>query len=160
MSSQTNIRNAIFDQRSTRPPEVGVSRWHRHTHIHTDMATLWPTRPSGDELVKIQQQFFPPLFSKFWSKLEASIRNDFDIIYFKDKLKCTFKPRRQKHFNCGEKLANSLLCRMQIGRSYLKSHGFAINLSSSDRCMCGAVDDNKHLLLFCFVFQEERQTML
>ena len=77
-----------------------------------------------------------------------------------DKLKCTFKPRRKKHFNCGEKLANFLLCRMRIGRSYLKSHGFAINLSSSDRCMCGAVDDNKHLLLFCFIFQEERQTML
>ena len=53
-----------------------------------------------------------------------------------------------------------ILCRMRIGRSYLKSHGFAINLSSSDRCMCGAVDDNKHLLLFCFIFQEERQTML
>ena len=33
--SQTNIRNAIFDQRSTRPPEVGVSQWHRHTDIHT-----------------------------------------------------------------------------------------------------------------------------
>ena len=32
VSSQTNIRNAIFDQRSTRPQEVGVSRWHRQTH--------------------------------------------------------------------------------------------------------------------------------
>ena len=100
--------------------------------------------------------FFLPLFSKFWSKLEASIRNDFDIIYFKDKLKCTFKPRRQKHFNYGENVANSLLCWMRIGRSYLKSHGFAINLLSSDRCMCRAVDDNNHLLLFCFIFQEER----
>ena len=55
---------------------------------------------------------------------------------------------------------NSLLCRMRIGQSYFKSHGFAINLSSSERCMCGAVDENKHLLLFCFIFQEERQTML
>ena len=36
VSSQTNIRNAIFDQRSTRPPEVGVSRWHRQTDRHTD----------------------------------------------------------------------------------------------------------------------------
>ena len=36
VSSQTNIRNAIFDQRSTRPPEVGVSRWHRQTHRQTD----------------------------------------------------------------------------------------------------------------------------
>ena len=35
VSSQTNIMNAIFDQRSTRPPEGGVSRWHRHTHTQT-----------------------------------------------------------------------------------------------------------------------------
>ena len=39
VSSQTNIRNAIFDQRSTRPPEVGVSRWHRHTDGHGDSMT-------------------------------------------------------------------------------------------------------------------------
>ena len=39
MSSQTNVRNAIFDQRSTRPPEVGVSRWHRHTDGHGDSMT-------------------------------------------------------------------------------------------------------------------------
>lgn len=108
---------------------------------------------------KYNNSFFP-LFSTFWSKLKTSIRNDFDIISFKDKLKSTFKPKRQKHFNCGEKLANSLLCRMRIGRSYLKSHSFAINLSSSDRCFCGAIDDNKHLLLFCFIFQEERHTMM
>ena len=35
MSSQTNIRNAIFDQRSTRPPEVGVLQWHRQTQPRT-----------------------------------------------------------------------------------------------------------------------------
>ena len=34
------------------------------------------------------------------------------------------------------------------------------NLSSNNRCICEAVDDNKHLLLFCFIFQEVRQTML
>ena len=43
VSSQTNIRNAIFDQRSARPPEVGVSRWHRQTyrqtHGHGDLLT-------------------------------------------------------------------------------------------------------------------------
>ena len=29
------------------------TRWRRHTSRHTDMATLWPTRPSGAELVKM-----------------------------------------------------------------------------------------------------------
>ena len=61
MSSQTNIRNAIFDQRFTRFPEVGVSRWHRHTDTQTDMATLWPTRPSGAESVKRKKKSYPQL---------------------------------------------------------------------------------------------------
>ena len=68
---------------------------------------------------KYDNSFFPIIFKilvQTWSKHW----NDFDIISFKDKLKCTFKPRRQKDFNCGEKLAKSLLCRMRIGRSYLK----------------------------------------
>ena len=39
MSSQTNIMNAIFDQRSKRPPEGGVSRWHRTTDGHGDSMT-------------------------------------------------------------------------------------------------------------------------
>ena len=68
---------------------------------------------------KYNNSFFP-FFSKLWSKLETNIRNDIDIISFKDKLKSTFKPRRQKHFNYGEKLANSLLCRLPIGQSYFK----------------------------------------
>ena len=33
--------------------EKNCTRWRKQTHRHTDMATLWPTRPSGAELVKI-----------------------------------------------------------------------------------------------------------
>ena len=36
MSSQANISNTPFDQRSQRPPEVGVSQRHRQTHKQTD----------------------------------------------------------------------------------------------------------------------------
>ena len=95
------------------------------------------------------------LFSKFWFKLETNIINDIAIIYFRDKLKSVFQTKQRKHFNCGEKLANSMLCRIRIGRSYLKNHCFAINLSSSDRCFCGAIDDNKHLLLFVLYFRKK-----
>ena len=40
-------------------------------------------------------------------------------------------------------MANSRLCRLRVGRSCLKSHGFSVNLSLTDKCLCGAVDDNK-----------------
>ena len=43
VSLPTNISNTPFDQRSTRPPEVSVSRWHRQTdtynHGHGDSMT-------------------------------------------------------------------------------------------------------------------------
>ena len=96
----------------------------------------------------------------FWSLLDKNILQEKDILLFKEKLKVLFKPKRNKHFNCGDKLSNSLLCRLRVGRSYLKSHSFAINLSSSDRCFCGLVDDNKHLFKFCFIFQAEREIMM
>ena len=41
----------------------------------------------------------------------------------------------------------------------LKSHGFAINLSSTDRCFCGEIDDIKHFFMFCFIWQEERKDL-
>ena len=40
--------------RSFAPLEAGWrTQTHRHTDRHTDMATYWPTRPSGAELVKM-----------------------------------------------------------------------------------------------------------
>ena len=41
----------------------------------------------------------------------------------------------------------------------LKSHGFAINLSCTDRCFCGEIDDIKHFFIFCFIWQKERQDL-
>ena len=75
VSSQTNIRNAIFDQRSTRPPEVGVSRWHRHTHRHTHRRTwrlydqLGPVGPSWWKF-NLQHKFLLFLQGLFISKLD------------------------------------------------------------------------------------------
>ena len=91
---------------------------------------------------KYNNSFFQ-FFSKFLSKLDKTLCCENDIFLFKDKLKTIFKPKRHKHFNCGDKIANTLLCRLRIGCSYLKSHGFTINLSSSDQRFCGLIDDNK-----------------
>ena len=45
--SKANIMNMTFYQKVSGHPEVGVSRWQRQTDTQKDMATLWPTRPSG-----------------------------------------------------------------------------------------------------------------
>ena len=79
---------------------------------------------------------------------------------FKAELKTNYKPNKQKHYNYDDRISNSLLCRLRVGRSYLKSHGFSVNLSPTDKCLCGAIDDDNFFLLFCFLFQPERSEML
>ena len=88
---------------------------------------------------KYNNSFFP-LFSDYWSKLSSNLRNEKDILLFKENLKPSFKPTRQKHFTYGDKRANTLHCRLRVGRSFLKSHSFAINMSSTDRCLCGGIE--------------------
>ena len=59
-------------------------------------------------------------------------REETDLNEFKTKLKLQFKPKRHKHFNSGSKYGNTLLSRIRLGRSFLKAHGYSINLSDTD----------------------------
>ena len=107
---------------------------------------------------KYNNSFFP-LFSDFWSKLSSTLRNEKDISLFKENLKPSFKPKRHKHFAYGDKRANTLLCRLRVGRSFLKSHSFSINMASTDRCLCGEIDTIQSYFLTCFLFQVERNEL-
>ena len=64
--------------------------------------------------------------------------------------------RKKKLVNLGNKLSNTLLCRLRVGRSFLKSHGFAINLSLTEKCICGDFDTVQNYFLNCFLFNTER----
>ena len=55
---------------------------------------------------------------------------------------------------------NTLLCRLRVGRSFLKSHGFAINLSQTDKCICGDFDIILSFFLSCFLFKTEDKFFL
>ena len=41
VSSQANITNTFFEQKSSRHPEVGVSQWHRQTNTQTNRWRLY-----------------------------------------------------------------------------------------------------------------------
>ena len=97
--------------------------------------------------------------SQLWSSLPISLRGERDFILFKTQLKSIFKPKKLKHFNYGNKLPNTLLCRLRVGRSFLKSHGFAINLSQTDKCICGDFDTIQNYFLNCFLFKTERHVL-
>ena len=109
--------------------------------------------------ISYRNSFFP-FFSKLWSQLSKTTRNERDVLLFKDKLRLLYKPQKQKHYNYGDKRANTLLCRLRVRRSFLKSHSFKINFSNSDRCWCGEEDHTQNFLLSCFLFQQERKEML
>ena len=108
---------------------------------------------------KYNNSFFP-FFSEYWSKLGLNLRSEQDILLFKENLKLSFKPKRQKHYAYGDKHTNALHCRLRVGRSFLKSHSFAINMSPSDRCLCGEIDTIQSYFLSCFLFQNERLVLL
>ena len=108
---------------------------------------------------KYSDSFFPK-FSQLWSALPKALKTQKDLTLFKTQLKSKFKPLKQKHYNIGNKLPNTLLCRLRVGRSFLKSHGFAINLSQTDKCICGDVDSTQNYFLKCFMFQSERNILL
>ena len=69
---------------------------------------------------KYNNSFFPLFFSDFWSKLTSTLRNERDILLFKENLKLSFKSKWQKHFTYGDKRANTLLFQLRVGRSLLK----------------------------------------
>ena len=58
---------------------------------------------------KYNNSFFP-LFSEYWSKLGLNLRSEQDILLFKENLKLSFKPKRQKHYAYGDKHTNALHC--------------------------------------------------
>ena len=108
--------------------------------------------------VGMSNSFFPH-FAQQWSCLDKSTRNS-DIPDFKSKVKSFLKPKRQKHYAVGDKYANSLLCRLRVGRSFLNSHGFAINLAATDKCsFCNKPETIKHYFFSCSEFKNQQTTL-
>ena len=108
--------------------------------------------------VGLSNSFFPH-FAKIWSSLDKSTRTA-DITEFKSKVKSIVKPKRQKHFAAGNKYANSLLCRLRVGRSFLNSHGFAINLATTDKCsFCNKSENVKHYFFSCTKYKDQQTAL-
>ena len=102
-----------------------------------------------------------PYFTKRWNSLSNHIKSKFDLIDFKEELKTLIKPKKYRHFNKGSKIGNANLTRLRVGRSFLNSHSFSIGHSESPLCLCHFPDENpSHFLLSCWLYNEERQTLL
>ena len=72
-----------------------------------------------------------------------------------------YVPIKYKFLSRGDKKGNKLLKQICIGRSYLNSHSFAIQMSPSPECSCHFPNESStHFFLDCFMWTEERRTML
>ena len=108
--------------------------------------------------VGLSNSFFPK-FAELWSSLDKSTRSS-DIPDFKSKIKLTMKPKRHKHFSAGNKYANSLHCRLRVGRIFFNSHGFAIILTTSDKCsFCNKAETVKHYFFSCSKFKDQQNIL-
>ena len=83
------------------------------------------------------------------------------MVEFKNALKLIYVPIKYKFLSRGDKKGNKLLTQIRIGRSYLNSHSFAIQMSPSPECSCHFPNESStHFFLDCFMWTEERRTML
>ena len=108
--------------------------------------------------LKFARSFFPQ-FTKFWNNLPEKIKSNNNIIEFKEELKLDIKPNKIKHFSKGNKVANSLLTRIRLGRSRLNDHLFSIGQIDSPSCLCHETETVDHYLHDCFLFTVERQNL-
>ena len=104
---------------------------------------------------------FFPLFTKKWEALPTKLSNLGDMDQFKQSWKQDFAPVRYKFPSRGNKLGNRLLTRIRVGRSFLKSHSFAIGLSDTPYCTCtnNTIESPLHYFINCTLYNEERQTL-
>ena len=107
---------------------------------------------------KFKTSFFPHI-SGLWNSLPKNVQCK-NIEDFKTHTKKEMKPPRHKHFSRGDKLGNSLLTQIRVGRSYLNEHKFTIGHSESPECLCHfKTESPQHYFLDCFLYLPERQTL-
>ena len=107
-----------------------------------------------------EKSFFPYILEK-WESLDPKLKMLGDMVEFKTQLSLTFKPKRYRHFRVGSKNLNSHHTQLRVGRTLLNSHQFAIGLSPTPGCLCGATSESvEHFLLDCFLYANERTTLL
>ena len=107
---------------------------------------------------KFSDSFFPHT-TTLWNNLPKNIQCK-NISDFKEYLKANTKPPRYKHFSRGNKISNSLLTKIRVGRSDLNLHKFTIGLIDSPQCDClFREESSSHYFLDCFLYSPERRIL-
>ena len=128
-------------------PTLNTNRKTRNTDLYSN----FPKKSH-----KFSNSFFP-YFTKLLNNLSTVLQSETDMTLFKENLKQQLKPKKHKHFSWGSKRGNALQTQLRVGRSFLNSHSFSINLADSDLCLCSRSETTTHYLTQCFLYTEERR---
>ena len=174
-SSQVKLEaDLAWETMEDRAKILGLSVFHK-IHCHETrplIRSCMPpknannTRSQGNYIVPLNRgvqysNSFFPLMSKSWNSLDKVLKDQHVVSDFKFAIKAKLKPVKYRHFSRGvNKYSNALHCQLRVGRSYLKSHSFAINFTQDDLCLCNCPETTSHYLLTCFLFQPEREALL
>ena len=106
-----------------------------------------------------KKSFFPH-FANLWNLLEKETKSK-NVQDFKLHIKESKKPPRYKFYSKGNKLSNTLLTRIRVGRSHLNQHQYIIGQVDSPECLCHCKEESpQHFFLECFLYSRERQFLL
>ena len=122
------------------------------------------TRSSGDyrpfkyKTVKFSKTYFP-YFTNKWNTLHKS-QKSLDMTDFKNDLKTKLRPDKHKHYSRGFKINCTLLTRIRVGQSDLKTHQFKVGFTDATECPCGyKYESPEHYITQCPRYAEERRTL-
>jgi len=108
---------------------------------------------------KFANSYFPYFTSKY-NKLDNKVKS-LDTADFKLHIATQIKPSKYKHYSRGSKHGNTLLTRIRVGRSYLKSHSYSIGMSDTNTCSCNdtVIESSLHFITQCPMFAVQRRIL-
>ena len=108
---------------------------------------------------KFANSYFPYFTSKY-NKLDSKVKS-LDTVDFKLHIATQLKPHKYKHYSRGSKYGNTLLTRIRVGRSYLKSHSYSIGMSDTNTCSCNdtVIESSLHFITQCPMFAVQRRIL-
>ena len=109
----------------------------------------------------IYYRSFIPATTRVWNTLPEQTRTDIRYTSFKKHLNTILAPPYPpRYFFLGSLAGNLLHTKLRLQISKLNAHLFFLQKADSPSCSCGyPLEDNKHFLLSCPVFQAQRENL-
>ena len=110
---------------------------------------------------RYMNSYFPFCY-KHWNDLDPTIKNSENLSTFKSKVVKSIRPERKSCYFIKDRYGLSLLARIRVDHSDLRSHRFDKKFNCiNPTCACGIEDETpEHFFLRCTLFAPQRASLL